>query len=144
MQSDMKCLRQSQPSVKCSTGCHKPPPACDASLVRWLILASLLAATLPLMGCSMDKGTLERSRTEIVTVAARKFEVRITQIAPDEYRMLVVRATAVVRPDPEREYQRNWNVAHQLIDRTCKGSNYQVLEDHLDDVTLFTRFRCQP
>ena len=97
------------------------------------------------MAACHDKATLEKSRTHVVTVEGRKYEVRVTPTdMPNEYRMLVVRATLVVNPDPERERQRDSNVARQVMDRLCRGQPYQVLEESLtDNVNLQTRFRCQ-
>lgn len=105
----------------------------------------VLAMLVPLMAACHEKATLEKSSTHIVTVEGRKFEVRVTPAdVPNEYRMLVVRATLVVNPDPERERQRDLNVARQVMDRICRGQPYQILEDSLvDDVNLQTRFRCQ-
>ena len=102
-----------------------------------------LAAALVLSACN-EKATLDRSRVEYVTVEGRRFEVRIASTGvDDDYRMLVVRATLVVDPDPEREYQRAWNVARQFMSRTCKGRDYKTSEDNMvDDVNLETRFRC--
>jgi hypothetical protein len=107
-----------------------------------VLIAALIAAAL-LAGCN-QKATLDRSRVEMVTVEGRKFEVRIAPTgAPDEYRMLVVRATLVVNPDAEREYQRNWNVARQFMERTCRGQPYKTLDDTLvDQVNLQIRFVC--
>lgn len=92
-----------------------------------------------------EKATLDRSQVRYLTVDGRKFEVRVapTEVA-GEYRMLVVRATVVINPDPEREHQRNWAVARQVMDRLCKGRPYQTFDDTLvDGVNLQTRFRCQ-
>jgi hypothetical protein len=106
-----------------------------------VVPAVLLAATVS--GCN-EKATLDRSQVEYVTVEGRRFEVRIASTGvEDEYRMLVVRAALVVNPDAEREYQRAWAVARQFMARTCKGRDYQVLEDNLaGEVNLQTRFRC--
>lgn len=115
-------------------------PTCDK-----LCIASLVAATLALMACQ-EKATLDRSRVETVTMEGRKFEVRVasTDVA-NEYRMVVVRGSAVINPDPEFEYQRTWKVARQVMDRTCKDRPYQTFDDTLvDDVNLQLRFRCQP
>jgi hypothetical protein len=100
---------------------------------------------LALAACN-DKGTLDRSQVEYMTVEGRKFEVRLAA-APTagEWRLLVVRATLVVGPDPEAEHARNWNVARQVMTRTCKGRPFQTLEDNLvDNVNLYARFRCLP
>jgi hypothetical protein len=104
-----------------------------------------LLALLTLGACN-TKATLDGSQVETVRVDGRLFEVRIasTSVA-NEYRMLVVRATVVINPDPEAERARNWNVARQYMDRTCKGRPYQVLDNNLvDEVNLETRFRCVP
>jgi ribulose bisphosphate carboxylase small subunit len=56
--------------------------------------------------------------------------------------LLVVRATVVVNPDPQRESQRLWNVVQPFMQRTCKGP-FAVLENNLaDEVNLYIRFRC--
>lgn len=104
-----------------------------------LALAVLVAA------CQGGKASLENSRTEMMTVEGRKFEVRTASTGvPDEYRVLVVRATLVIDPDPDREYERNWVVARRAMDQTCKGRPYWVLDDMLiDKVNLQLRFRCQ-
>jgi hypothetical protein len=110
-----------------------------------LHVASLLAATLALTACH-EKATLDRSRVEMVTMEGRKFEVRVASTdVTSEYRIVVVRGSAVINPDPEFEYQRTWKVARQVMDRTCKGRPYQTFDDTLiDDVNLKLRFRCQP
>jgi hypothetical protein len=104
---------------------------------------ALLASALPLVACQ-QKATLERSRVEMVTVEGRRFEVRIVPTGvPDEYRMLVVRATLVINPDAEGEYQRTWNVARQFMDRTCRGQPYKALDDMMvEQVNLQIRFAC--
>src|SRR5690349_12242972 len=110
-----------------------------------LRIARLLGALLALAACH-EKATLDRSRVEMVTMDGRKFEVRVasTDVA-DEYRMVVVRGSAVINPDPEFEYQRTWKVARQVMDRTCKERPYQTFDDTLiDHVNLQLRFRCQP
>lgn len=100
-------------------------------------------ALLALAACA-SKGTLDNSSVEVVKVEGRRFEVRIAPTeAPDEYRMMIVRATLVIEPDAERERERAWNVARPFMARTCKGRPYKVLEDRLvDRVNLYTRFRC--
>jgi hypothetical protein len=109
-----------------------------------LCLASLLGAVLALAACH-EKATLDRSRVEMVTMEGRKFEVRVASTGvPDEYRMVVVRGSAVINPDPEFEHQRTWKVARQVMDQTCKERPYQTFDDTLiDDVNLQVRFRCQ-
>jgi hypothetical protein len=104
--------------------------------------AALLAA-FTLAACH-DKGTLQGSRVENVRVDGRRFEVRVAPAdAEGEFRMLVVRATIVLNPDPEAERSRAENVAKPFMERSCRGQSYKVLEDELiDNVTLSLRFRC--
>ena len=97
------------------------------------------------MACH-DKGVLDRSRVEYVRVGGRLFEVRIaTTDTVDEFRMLVLRGTIVINPDPELERERALAVSRQFMGRTCRGRSFQILEERLtDNVNFFTRFRCQP
>jgi hypothetical protein len=106
------------------------------------ICAAVLAA-LMLAAC-YDKGTLEGSRVEYVRVEGRRFEVRVVPAEVEgEFRMLVVRATIVLNPNPEAERSRAENVAKPFMERSCRGQSYKVLEDLLiDNVTLSLRFRC--
>ena len=91
-----------------------------------------------------DKGALESSRVEYVRVDGRRFEVRVAPAdAEGEFRMLVVRATIVLDPNPEAERSRAENVAKPFMERSCRGQSYKVLEDVLiDNVTLSLHFRC--
>jgi hypothetical protein len=106
------------------------------------ICAAVLAA-LMLAAC-YDKGTLEGSRVEYVRVEGRRFEVRVAPADVEgEFRMLVVRATIILNPNPEAERSRAENVAKPFMERSCGGQSYKVLEDLLiDNVTLSLRFRC--
>ena len=107
------------------------------------VFSVVLAAALALGACT-PKATLDNSQVETVKVEGRLFEVRIAPTdAPDDYRMLIVRATLVINPDPEAERARGWNVAKQYMDRTCKERRYQVLDNDLTDyVNLQIHFRC--
>lgn len=111
-----------------------------------LPLSAALALAIALLGLAAcnDKGTLDRSQVQYVTREGRKFEVRVAPTGtPNEYRLLVVRATLVINPDPELERERAWAVARDVIQQTCKGGRSRVLEDNLvDNVNLFTRFQC--
>jgi hypothetical protein len=100
------------------------------------VLALALAACTP-------KGSLDRSQVETVRVDGRLYEVRVAPAEVEgEYRLLIVRATIVVNPDPQVEGQRNWNVVQPFMQRTCKGP-FVVLENNLaDKVNLYIRFRC--
>ena len=96
-----------------------------------------------LAACATTKGTLDKSQVETVRVDTRLYEVRVAPAEVEgEYRLLVVRATVVVNPDPQRESQRLWNVVQPFMQRTCKGP-FAVLENNLaDEVNLYIRFRC--
>ena len=106
-------------------------------------VCAAVLAVLMLTACH-DKGTLEGSRVEYVRVDGERFEVRVAPAdAEGEFRVLVVRATIVLNPNPETERSRAENVAKPFMERSCRGQSYKVLEDLLiDDVTLSLRFRC--
>jgi hypothetical protein len=106
-----------------------------------LLLA--LALSVGLTACH-DKATLDQSQVEYMTVEGRKYEIRVASAGvPDEYRLLIVRATLVIDPDPEAERGRNQNVANKVMDRTCKGRPVRMLENNLvDELNLEIRFRC--
>ena len=62
----------------------------------------------------------------------------------DEYRLLTVRATLVLAPDPEAERNRDWTAAKQVMGRTCRARPYAVLDHRIaDNVNFYTRFRCE-
>jgi hypothetical protein len=105
-------------------------------------LLSMLAL-LGLASCVTSKGTLEGSRAETVRVDGRLYEVRVAPVeTAGEYRLLLVRGTVVVDPDPKLESERNWNVVQPFMERTCKGA-FVVLDHQLaDKVNLYVRFRC--
>ena len=102
-----------------------------------------LPAVLLMAGC-YDKSTLDRSQVELVRIEGRQFEVRLTPTGnPDEYRMLVIRATLVVNPDPELESSRAREVAERYMKRTCKGRPYQEEVAGVErDLNFRTVFRC--
>jgi hypothetical protein len=105
-----------------------------------LALAVVLAAC---TSTPTPKGTLDRSQVETVRVEGRLYEVRVAPTEVEgEYRLLIVRGTIVVNPDPQRESERLWNVVQPFMQRTCKGP-FVVLENNLaDNVNLYIRFRC--
>jgi hypothetical protein len=85
------------------------------------VCAAVLAAFM--LAACYDKGTLEGSRVEYVRVEGRRFEVRVAPADVEgEFRMLVVRATIVIDPNPEAERSRASNVAKPFIERTCGGA----------------------
>lgn len=100
-------------------------------------------ALLGVTACVTSKGTLEGSRAETVRVDGRPYEVRIAPAeTAGEYRLLVVRGTAVVDPDPKLESERNWNVVQPFLERTCKGPFVVIDHQLADKVNLHIRFRC--
>jgi hypothetical protein len=108
-------------------------------------LALMAALGAVLATCATTpKGTLEGSRVETVKVDGRLYEVRVAPAEVEgEYRLLIVRGTIVVDPDPSRESQRLWNVVQPFMQRTCNGP-FVVVENHLaDKINLYVRFRCQ-
>ena len=112
-----------------------------------MLRKTLLAIGLSLLilpGCE-DKGTLERSQVETVTVGGRKFEVRIAPTAnQDEYAMLIVRGTMVINADPERELARAQEVAERVMVQTCKGRRHEEIISGLHgNVNYRTLFRCK-
>lgn len=102
----------------------------------------LAVVALALAACT-PKGTLDRSQAETVRVEGRLYEVRVAPAGSEgEYRLLLVRGTIVIDPDPQLESQRLWNVVQPFMQRTCKGP-FIVLENNLaDKVNLYIRFRC--
>lgn len=103
----------------------------------------LVFAALAHAACSTPKGALEGSRAETVRIDGRLYEVRIAPAeAAGVFRLLLVRATVVVAPDPKLESERNWNVVQPFMERTCKGP-FVVLDHQLaDKVNLYVQFRC--
>ena len=104
------------------------------------LAATVLALAL---GSCASKGTLDGSQVEMVRVEGRLYEVRIASAEVEgEYRLLIVRGTLVVNPDPDLESERLWNVVQPFMQRTCKGP-FVVLQNNLaDNVNLYSRFRC--
>jgi hypothetical protein len=97
------------------------------------VVCAAVLAGLMVAACH-DKGTLEGSRVEYVRVEGRRFEVRVAPADVEgEFRMLVVRATIVINPNPEAERRRAENVAKPFMERSCRGQSYKVLEDLLID-----------
>lgn len=113
----------------------------SAATTRACALAATVLALA--LGACASKGTLDRSRVEMVRVDGRLYEVRIASAEVEgEYRLLIVRGTLVVNPDPDLESERLWNVVQPFMQRTCKGP-FVVLQNNLaDKVNLYIRFRC--
>ena len=110
----------------------------------WRQISAAAAIGLALGACG-SKGTLENSREELVRVEGRQYEVRVAKTdMADTWRILIVRATLVISPDPELERMRAQNVAKPFMERTCKGRPYSQIMDKLqDDVNYYTVFTCQ-
>jgi hypothetical protein len=108
-----------------------------------LTVSTMVAVAFGLAACVTSKAALEGSRVETVRVDGRLYEVRIAPAeTTGEYRLLLVRGTVVVDPDPKLESERNWNVVQPFLERTCKGP-FVVLDHQLaDKVNLYIRFRC--
>jgi hypothetical protein len=101
------------------------------------------AAALLLAGC-YQVGSLEGSQVEPITVEGRKFEVRLTRTgAPNEWRMEINRATIVIGPEYETEYDRARVVAQRVIERTCKGQPYNQAIETMSGINYRTVFTCQ-
>jgi hypothetical protein len=105
--------------------------------------AAFLLAVLAVAACE-HQGTLDNSPVEYTSVEGRKIEVRVASTGrPNEYRLLAVRDTIVIDPEPANERRRAWEAARRFIDRTCKGRPYEVLEERLaEKINLYLRFRC--
>ena len=107
--------------------------------------ASVLGLSLlALPGCQ-QKGSLPGSQVEVVKVEGRRFEVRIAPTGtPDEWRMLIIRATIVINPDPELEMARAREVAARYEKQTCKGRpSEEVLAGLQGDINYRVLFRCK-
>ena len=102
-----------------------------------------LSTALLLTGC-YQVGSLEGTQVEPITVEGRKFEVRLARTgAPNEWRMEINRATAVLGPDYETEGDRAREVAKRIMDRTCKGRPYNQAIDGMRGINYYTTFTCQ-
>jgi hypothetical protein len=112
-------------------------------MIRIGLAFALVLPALALAACA-HKDSLADSSVRNVRVDGRLFEVRVAPTdVTNEYRLMVVRATLVIDPDPELERQRAQNVAGPIMEQTCKGP-YKLLENRLvDQINYYTRFRCQ-
>jgi hypothetical protein len=108
-------------------------------------IVTAAAATLLLTGC-YKVDTLEGTQAEPITVEGRKFTVRVapTDIAPNQYRLLVQRSTMVINPDYEEESYRAREVAKRIMARTCKDRPYSQAVDGMEGVNYKTVFSCLP
>ena len=104
----------------------------------------LAAAGALLAGC-YQVGSLDGTQVEPITVEGRKFEVRLrpTDVAPNQWRLEINRATIVVNPDYELESDRAREVAKRIMDRTCKGRPYNQSIDGMRGINYYTVFTCE-
>ena len=107
-------------------------------------MLGLAAAGALLAGC-YPVGSLDGTQVEPMTVEGRKFEVRIgrTGNGPNEWRMEINRATIVVGPNYDVEYDRARNVGQRMMDRTCKGRPYNQAIESRSGVNYRTVFTCE-
>ncbi len=105
---------------------------------------AVLASALLAVSCA-QKGSLEGSQVEMVKVEGRRFEVRIAPTGtPNEWRMLIIRATLVINPDAEMEAARAREVADRYEKQTCKGRPYEeILAGLQGDINYRVLFRCK-
>ena len=102
-----------------------------------------LAATSALLAGCYKVDSLEGTQAEPITFEGRKFTVRVGQTGtPNQYRLLVQRATAVINPDYELENDRARNVAKIIMERTCKGRRYSQAVEGMEGVNYKTVFSC--
>ena len=105
-------------------------------------IACLAAAATLLAGC-YNVATLEGTQAEQITVGARKFTVRVGSTGtPNQYRLLVQRATMVIGPDYETESERAHEVAAIIMKRTCKGRPYGQVVEGMEGINYLTTFSC--
>ena len=104
----------------------------------------LAAAGALLAGC-YEVGSLKGTQVEPITVEGRKFEVRLhpTDVAPNQWRLEVNRATMVINPDYELEVDRAREVAKRIMDRTCKGRPYSQAINGRRGINYYTVFTCE-
>jgi len=101
-------------------------------------------AALLLAGCN-KVDALQGAEAEPITVEGRKFTVRVgTTSTPNQYRLLVQRATMVINPDYELETERSRNVAKIIMERTCKGRPFGQAIEGTEGINYKTVFYCLP
>ena len=106
-------------------------------------MSCLAAAATLLAGC-YNVDSLEGTQAEQITVEGRKFTVRVGATgAPNQYRLLVQRATMVIGPDYETESDRAHNVAKIIMERTCKGRPYSQVVEGMEGINYRTTFTCR-
>jgi hypothetical protein len=102
-----------------------------------------LAASAALLAGCYKLDSIENTQAEAITVEGRKFTVRVgTTGTPNQYRLLVQRATMVINPDYELEGDRARNVAKIVMERTCKGRPYSQAIEGMEGVNYKTVFSC--
>ena len=106
--------------------------------------AFLVLLGLAALPACQPPGTIEGTRAEHITVDGRKFKLNVGPTGePEEYRLLVVRDTLVIDPDPARESARAQEVAQIAMRNTCKGRTPHVLTEGLErQINYRVLFRC--
>lgn len=109
------------------------------------VFAFLAAALAPLaLGACYDQHTIEGTSAQYVNVVGKRIKVNVsTTDVPGEYRLLAVRDAIVIDPDPQNERERGREAARRVMETTCHGKSYQVLDERLvQDLNYYVRFRC--
>ncbi|MBS0527431.1 MAG: hypothetical protein JSS04_27640 [Proteobacteria bacterium] len=102
-----------------------------------------LAATAALLAGCYKLDSLPGTQAEPITVEGRKFTVRVGSTGtPNQYRLLVQRATMVIGPDYEAESIRARRVANIIMERTCKGRPFSQAVEGMEGVNYRTVFSC--
>jgi hypothetical protein len=102
-----------------------------------------LGAVAALLAGCYQVDSLQGTQAEAITVEGRKFTVRVGPTGtPNQYRLLVQRATMVIGPDYEMEADRARNVARIIMERTCKGQRYSQAVEGMNGVNYKTVFIC--
>jgi hypothetical protein len=102
-----------------------------------------LGAVAALLAGCYQVDSLQETQAEAITVEGRKFTVRVGPTGtPNQYRLLVQRATMVIGPDYELEADRARNVARIIMERTCKGQRYSQAVEGMNGVNYKTVFIC--
>jgi hypothetical protein len=106
-------------------------------------LPLILAAAALLAGC-LTQESIEGTRAEPMTVDGRKLKVNVGPTGtPGEFRLLVVRDTMVIDPDPALERRRAQEASRRVMASTCKDKPPRVLNEGLSqEINYYVLFRC--
>ena len=103
-----------------------------------------LALTDALLSGCQQQDSIEGTRAEHITVDGRKLKVNLGPTGtPGEYRLLIVRDTVVINPDPALERQRAEEAARRVIKSTCKDAPPRVINEGISQqINYYVLFRC--